>query len=148
MVNLWPWMKNVLGWKNSSWKTLSLPFALRIAKIWKTERKQRFAAEFLQGAVKWLALAHSQPPSVLWNVMCSYPLPVSWDSPKASHTFLYFSAFYLKVILANFNYIVFVMMLAPLGFLYVMCSSKMQKTLNYACFIRLYHTCTCNGTGI
>lgn len=69
-----------------------------------------------------------------------------YQSP-GSHTFLYFSAFYLQIILANFNYVVSAMMLAPLGFLYVMCSSKMQKILIYACFIRLYHACTCNWTG-
>lgn len=145
MVNLWPWMKNVLGWKNSSWKTLSLPFALQ-----RYERQKGSKDLQLNSCrvVKWLTLACSQPAWVLWNVTCLYPLPVSWDSPKASHTFLYFSAFYLQFILANLNYIVSAMLLAPLGFLYVMCSSNMEKILNYAWFIRLYHACTCNWTGI
>lgn len=66
-------------------------------------------------------------------------------TPQKPHThFLYFSVFCLEFVLANFNYIISAMMLAALGFLYVMCSSKIQKILIYAWFIRLYHDCTCN----
>jgi len=70
--------------------------------------------------LQWLTLTHSQPASLLWNIMCLCPLSVSCGSPKASRVFI--SVFCLQIVLANFNCVVSVVKLAPLGFMYIKCS--------------------------
>lgn len=145
MVNLWPWMKNVLGWKNSSWKPLSLPFALQRYERQKGSKDLQLNSCRVQFS-GWHWRAASLPQYC--GMSCACTPHQSPGTPQKPHThFSIFSAFYLQFILANFNYIVSAMLLVPMGFLYVMCCSKTQKILNYAWFIRLYHACTCNWTG-
>lgn len=144
MVNLWPWMKNVLGWKNSSWKTLSLPFALQRYERQKGSKDLQLNSCRVQLS-GWHWHAASLPQYCGMSRACTPYL--SHGTPQKPHTHICFFAFCLQVISVNFNYTVSAMMLAPLGFLYVMCCSKMQEIHIYAWLIRLYHACTCNWTG-
>lgn len=126
MVNLWPWMKNVLGWKNSSWKTLSLPFALQRYERQKGSRDLQLNSCRVQLS-GWHWHSASLPQYCGMSRACTPYLSPGTPQKPLTHFYGVFFAFCLQVILVNFNYIVSAMMLAPLGFLYVMCSSKMQK---------------------